>query len=247
MEETTKPRRKASNRKPLTDLTNTIPSSLPFSQSSSASIKTQIKSSHPSDLKSLPSNPNTSLKRTSKLTPTDSTKNINNNNNDKKENEICPSDNANPSSKPSPPSKTPSVSDFEPCTVYRRRTAKKKKSKGKEVAEPLSSLFETRTPSLRKKKDEDGDIGISKSCPMPCKKGWVGMVQLEFGLAYWFATSPQKQCRDKAEINASKVDLPQDFINKQRAYFAEVDAFELEEEVASVGWVGMVQLEFGLG
>ncbi|KAH1064398.1 hypothetical protein J1N35_029385 [Gossypium stocksii] len=212
MEETTKPRRKASNRKPLTDLTNTIPSSLPSSQSSSASIKTQIKSSRPLDLKSLPSNPNASLKRTSKLTPTDSTKNINNNNNDKKENEICPSDKANPSSKPSPPSKTPSVSDFEPCTVYRRRTAKKKKSKGKEVAEPLSSLFETRTPSLRKKKDGDGDIGISKSCPMPCKK---------------------KQCRDKAEINASKLDLPQDFINKQRAYFAEVDAFELEEEVAS--------------
>ncbi|MBA0808783.1 hypothetical protein Gohar_024494, partial [Gossypium harknessii] len=181
-------------------------------QSSSASIKTQIKSSRPSDLKSLTSNPNTSLKRTSKLTPTDSTKNINNNNNDKKENEICPSDNANPSSKPSPPSKTASVSDFEPCTVYRRRTAKKKKSKEKEVAEPLSSLFETRTPSLRKKKVGDGDIGISKSCPMPCKK---------------------KQCRDKAQINASKLDLPQDFINKQRAYFAEVDAFELEEEVAS--------------
>ncbi|MBA0692312.1 hypothetical protein Goari_009883 [Gossypium aridum] len=102
--------------------------------------------------------------------------------------------------------------DFEPFTVYRRRTAKKKKSKGKEVAEPLSSLFETRTPSLRKKKVGDGDIGISKSCPMPSKK---------------------KQCRDKAEINASKLDLPQDFINKQRAYFAEVDAFELEEEVAS--------------
>ncbi|TYH73203.1 hypothetical protein ES332_D05G312500v1 [Gossypium tomentosum] len=194
MEETTKPRRNASNRKPLIDLTNTIPSSLPSSQSSSASIKTQIKSSRPSDLKSLPSNPNTSLKRTSKLTPTDSTTNINNNNNDKKENEICPSDKANPSSKPSPPSKTASVSDFEPCTVYRRRTDKKKKSKGKEVAEPLSSLFETRTHSLRKKK---------------------------------------KQCRDKAEINASKLDLPQDFINKQRAYFAEVDAFELEEEVAS--------------
>ena len=44
---------------------------------------------------------------------------------------------------------------------------------------------------------------------------------------------PQKQCREKAEVNASKHDLPQDFIDKQRAYFAEVDAFELEEEVTS--------------
>ncbi|MBA0634032.1 hypothetical protein Godav_024384, partial [Gossypium davidsonii] len=196
---TTKPRRKVSKRKPPTDLTNTIPSSFSSSQSSSASIKTQIKSSRPSDLKSPPSNPNTSIKRTSKLTATDSTKNINNDNNDKKENENCPSDKVNTSSKPSPPSKTPSISDFEPRTVYRRRTAEKKKSEGKEVVEPLSSIFETRTPSLRKKKDGDGDIGISKSCPMPHKK---------------------KQHRDKAEINVSKHELPQDFINKQRAYFA---------------------------
>lgn len=107
---TTKPRRKASKRNPLTDLTNTIPSCLPSSQSSSSSIKTQIKSSLPSDLKSLPNNPNTRLKHTSKLTATESTKNINNINDKKKENEKCPSDKANPSSKPSPPSKTPSVS-----------------------------------------------------------------------------------------------------------------------------------------
>ncbi|PPD98438.1 hypothetical protein GOBAR_DD04524 [Gossypium barbadense] len=106
----TKPRRKVSKRKPPTDLTNTIPSSFPSSKSSSVSIKTQIKSSRPSDLKSPPSNPNTSTKSTSKLTATDSTKNINNDNNDKKKNENCPSGKANPSSKPSPPSKTPSIS-----------------------------------------------------------------------------------------------------------------------------------------
>lgn len=45
--------------------------------------------------------------------------------------------------------------------------------------------------------------------------------------------SPQKQRQEKAEVNASNHDLPLDFIDKQRAYFAEVDAFELEEEVAS--------------
>lgn len=45
--------------------------------------------------------------------------------------------------------------------------------------------------------------------------------------------SSQKQRIEKAKVNASKNDLPQDFIDRQRAYFAEVDAFELEEEVAS--------------
>ena len=45
--------------------------------------------------------------------------------------------------------------------------------------------------------------------------------------------SPQKQRREKAKVNAPKHDLPEDFIDKQRAYFAEVDAFELEEAVAS--------------
>ncbi|WRX12364.1 hypothetical protein QQP08_004851, partial [Theobroma cacao] len=46
-------------------------------------------------------------------------------------------------------------------------------------------------------------------------------------------TNSEKQRMEKAEVNASKNDLPQDFIDKQRAYSAEVDAFELEEEVAS--------------
>lgn len=40
--------------------------------------------------------------------------------------------------------------DFEPCTVYNRRhTAEKRKSKGKEIAEPLSCSFEMRMPDLR--------------------------------------------------------------------------------------------------
>lgn len=45
--------------------------------------------------------------------------------------------------------------------------------------------------------------------------------------------SRQKQFQEKAEINVPKLDLPQDFIDKQKAYFAEIDSFELEEEVAS--------------
>ncbi|XWS65549.1 hypothetical protein CRYUN_Cryun05aG0123100 [Craigia yunnanensis] len=218
---TSKPRRRTSKRKPFTDLSNTIPSSLPSSQSSSSSLlKPPTKSSLSLPLKSLfNNNPNANLNSNSKFTATQSTTNDNNHNEKKKEKEKGPSNKANSGSTLSPPSKTHSVSgigdcvDFEPCTVYNRRhTAAKRKSKGKEIAEPLSCSFEMRMPDLRKKIDGDGDIGLSKSCPIPCKK---------------------KQRREKAEVNASKHDLPLDFIDKQRAYFAEVDAFELEEEVAS--------------
>ncbi|XVE52251.1 hypothetical protein DITRI_Ditri02bG0108200 [Diplodiscus trichospermus] len=215
----TKPRRRTSKRKPFTDLSNAIPSSLPSSQSSSSSIvKPPTKSSLSLPRKSLVNNPNSNLNSNSKFTAAQSTSNHNSHNDDKKEKEKSPRNNANPSSTLSPPPKTPSVPgigdlvDFEPCTVYNRRhTAERRKSKGKQIVEPFSCSFETMMPDLRKK-DGDGDIGVSKSCPMPRKK---------------------KQCREKAQVNASKDDLPQDFIDKQRAYFAEVDAFELEEEVAS--------------
>ncbi|KAL4278879.1 hypothetical protein GQ457_03G028750 [Hibiscus cannabinus] len=183
----TKPRRKAGNkRKPLVDLSNLIPPSHP---SSSSSIKPPFKS--------LPNNPSPNPK----LTATASTAIINNNNEKKKkENKKSPTKMPNPSFRLSP-------------SVYRRQhTAEKRKSKGKEIAEPLSCIFETGIPDLRKKKDGDGDIDISKSCPMPHKK---------------------KQRQVKAEIDASKHELAQEFIDKQRAYFAEIDAFELEEEVTS--------------
>ncbi|KAK8677431.1 hypothetical protein V6N13_142969 [Hibiscus sabdariffa] len=210
----TKPRRKAgSKRKPLVDLSNIIPPSQPSSQSSSSSIKPQFKSSLSLALKSLPNNPNCSPNPNSKRTATASTANINNNNEkkEKKENKKSPTKKANPSFRLSPSSETPFLS------VYRRQhTAEKRKSKGKEIAEPLSYIFETGIPDLRKKKDGygdgDGDIDISKSCPIPHKK---------------------KQRQVKAEIDASKHELAQDFIDKQRLYFAEIDAFELEEEVAS--------------
>ncbi|XP_022743131.1 uncharacterized SDCCAG3 family protein isoform X1 [Durio zibethinus] len=218
---TTTPRRRTSKRKPFTDLSNTVPSSLPSSQSSSSSLlKPPTKSSLSLPLKSLLNNNlNTDLNSNSKFTATQFTANKNNHNDKKREKKKGPINRANPSSMLSPPPKTPSVSgigdcvDFEPCTVYNRRhTAEKRKSKGKEIAEPFSCFFEMRMPDLREKKDGDGDIGLSKSCPIARKK---------------------KQHREKSEVNAAKHDLPQDFIDRQRAYFAEVDAFELEEEVAS--------------
>ncbi|XVE86136.1 hypothetical protein DITRI_Ditri18aG0012000 [Diplodiscus trichospermus] len=232
--EETKSRRKTSTRKPLTDLSNTIPSSLPTFKSSSSLVKPQATSSLSLPLKSLHNNPNSKLDSKSWFTATESTNN-DNVNNDKNKKDNSQSNKANPSSVLSPQPKTPPISvnfdgfsifygflldfrtgdcvDLEPCTVYQRRpTAEKRKSKWKEIAEPMPCSFKTRMPNLSKKRGGDGDIGLSKSCPPPRKR---------------------KQHRQKAEVNASNHDLPQDFIDKQRAYFAEVDAFELEEEVAS--------------
>ncbi|KAJ4707365.1 GATA zinc finger domain-containing protein 24 [Melia azedarach] len=63
---------------------------------------------------------------------------------------------------------------------------------------------------------EDGNTVLSKSCPARQRK--------VFGISY-------SQMKDKHEPQHA---LPQDFIEKQRAYFAEIDAFELaEEEVES--------------
>ncbi|KAE8669891.1 Peroxidase superfamily protein [Hibiscus syriacus] len=220
--EATKSRREPSKRKPFTDLSNTTPSSLPSSVLSSSSIKPQTKSSHSWPLKSLfNDNPNADLNSNAIFTATASPMNANHKNDKKnKEDKVKgPSNEENPSPTISPPPKTPSVSGdgdsllSELSTVYKRRqTAEKRKNNGKGIMEPSSCSLETRMPNLRKKTYGDGDIGLSKSCPMPCRK---------------------KQHREKAKVYAYKHDLPQDFIDRQRAYFAKIDAFELEEEVAS--------------
>lgn len=41
----------------------------------------------------------------------------------------------------------------------------------------------------------------------------------------------QKQCR----VDVSNHELPQDFIKQQRQYFAEIDAYKLEEEEVESG------------
>ncbi|KAK9046913.1 hypothetical protein V6N11_052783 [Hibiscus sabdariffa] len=207
----TKPRRKAGNkRKPLADLSNIIPPSHPSSlSSSSSSIKPQFKS--------LPNNPNPNPSPNSKLTATASTANINNNNEKKKENKKSPTKKPNPSFRLSP-------------SVYRRQhTAEKRKSKGKEIAEPLSCIFETGIPDLRW-------FSLDQLCTALLSLVMISSIVVYSGrddCAYGFATSLQKQCQVKVEIDASKHELAQEFIDKQRAYFAEIDAFELEEEVAS--------------
>ncbi|KAE8657563.1 Peroxidase superfamily protein [Hibiscus syriacus] len=220
--EATKSRRKLTKRKPFTDLTNRAPSSLPSSLLSSSIIKSQTKSSHSLPLKSLVNNspnadPNSNASFTASASPMND-----NGNSDKKNTEDKAkglSNEENPIPTLSPPPKIPSISGdvdsllSEFSTVYKRiQTAEKRKNKGKGIMEPSSCSLETRMPNLRKKTYGDGDIGLFESCLGPCRK---------------------KQHGEKAEVNASKHDSPQDYIDKQRAYFAEIDAFELEQEVAS--------------
>ncbi|XVF24379.1 hypothetical protein REPUB_Repub13aG0123200 [Reevesia pubescens] len=145
--EATRSRRKPRKRKPFTDLSNSIPSSsLPSSQSSSSSLlKPQTKSSLSLPRKSLLNNNlNSNLNSNPKFTATESTTNENvNNDKKKKDKEKVQIKKANPSSMLSPLPETPFVS-----VSNRRHTAEKRKSKEKEIAEPLSCSLETRMPGL---------------------------------------------------------------------------------------------------
>ncbi|KAH7548264.1 hypothetical protein ACOSQ2_032696 [Xanthoceras sorbifolium] len=91
----------------------------------------------------------------------------------------------------------------EPCSVYSRRTDKRK-SKGKEVVgSPAISINATGDNNK-----EDKVTGPPKS-----------------------STVHHKKKKKDDPMHA----MPQDFIEKQRAYFAEIDAFELpEEEVETI-------------
>ncbi|CAL2243144.1 unnamed protein product [Prunus armeniaca] len=80
---------------------------------------------------------------------------------------------------------------------------------------------------------EDGHNSLSKESTAPRKKlsscFFLKGQQIPLYNKVW------KQCAVPAGKDVSMHALPQDFIEKQRAYFAEIDAFELpEEEVDSV-------------
>ncbi|XP_021904160.1 uncharacterized protein LOC110819320 isoform X2 [Carica papaya] len=125
------------------------------------------------------------------------------------------------SSLPSTPSRLRNSSSFsgtenrasiEPGSVYtRRRNAGKGKSKENAIVEPMTCPPMPKRSIFENRRDEERITNPSKLCKVP-----------------------HKRCRQ-----TSKQDLPvhamsQDFIKQQRAYFAEVDAFELsEEEVTS--------------
>ncbi|KAG6750943.1 hypothetical protein POTOM_045458 [Populus tomentosa] len=114
-----------------------------------------------------------------------------------------------------PPESSPlpgSFSDeiFEPHSVYTRRqsTEGKRKSKGRASFTPA-----TKTEFASYKMNNVGGTCPSKSLAVHRKK---------------------KRCGALSDGDEKKRALPQDFIEQQRAYFAEIDAFELsEEEVGS--------------
>ncbi|KAL5569588.1 hypothetical protein UlMin_026163 [Ulmus minor] len=137
---------------------------------------------------------------------------------------------------------------FEPCSVYTRRmTAEKgKNNEGKTVDESLSCLL---TALRKKSKEKAGDeppctrtalrrkskgraIDEPLSCPPPSKIQKIGnkiMVDGSNGPSKASTVPPKKK---QARNPRKKVEhaLSQDFVDEKRAYFAEIDAFELEEE-----------------
>ncbi|KAJ7965114.1 GATA zinc finger domain-containing protein 24 [Quillaja saponaria] len=117
-------------------------------------------------------------------------------------------------STPSRPEKSSNVSDnrdFEPPSAGTGSLIlDERKTKGKAIADPFISPPDAKILNNRDKSFEIEGVSQPKAFTVPCRK-------------------KQRCMRSK-----SKHGLPQDFIEKQRAYFAEVDAFELaEEEVAS--------------
>lgn len=104
---------------------------------------------------------------------------------------------------------------YESYSVYsRRQTAPKRKSKGKEnigasSCPPALKIWNT----CRDNSNEYGQNSLSKKSKAPCKK---------------------KQHAVPAEEDLPKYTYPQDFLEQQKAYFAEVDKFELPVEEAEV-------------
>ncbi|KAI4306523.1 hypothetical protein L6164_029794 [Bauhinia variegata] len=118
--------------------------------------------------------------------------------------------------KSSSPSGTVESGTFEPVTVYcRRKCSDKKKRKGRAATGPLSGTTMPKIVNNRWEKS-NGIEGVDPPKPLklPCKK---------------------RQRVKSSEQDVSKNGSLKDFIKEQRAYFDEIDKFELqEEEVESV-------------
>ncbi|KAI9102191.1 hypothetical protein K1719_023701 [Acacia pycnantha] len=115
-------------------------------------------------------------------------------------------------------------------------------SHDKDVSEPISVVYSRRrTSEQRKGKEKEKEVALPFSItPMP-KVSSSREQNLEVeGLNCHKAKALTAPCRKKRCIVASKQDefqhaMPQDFIEKQQAYFKEIDNFELPvEEVQSV-------------
>lgn len=103
---------------------------------------------------------------------------------------------------------------YEPHSVYsRRQTAQKRKRKGKENIGASSCPPALKIQNTWNISKENGQNSLCKKTKAPCKK---------------------KQRAVLAEKDFLKYTYPQDFIERQRAYFAEVDEFELPVEEVEV-------------
>ncbi|PKU85472.1 uncharacterized protein LOC110113433 [Dendrobium catenatum] len=82
--------------------------------------------------------------------------------------------------------------------------------------------------------EKDNSAISAFSCPPLRKNRTTGrMKQVGGSLPGTNSVPFQKKKKRKRQIKPSEYKLPQDFINEHRAYFEEVDAFELHEEVIS--------------
>ncbi|KAL0922007.1 hypothetical protein M5K25_005965 [Dendrobium thyrsiflorum] len=82
--------------------------------------------------------------------------------------------------------------------------------------------------------EKDNSAISALSCPPLRKNRTTGRMKQVVGSLPGTNSVPfQKKKKRKRHIKTSEYKLPQNFINEHRAYFEEVDAFELDEEVIS--------------
>ncbi|XP_028782292.1 uncharacterized protein LOC114738407 [Neltuma alba] len=202
-------------RKPLSDLTNTDSHALPSSHSSSstASVVKPSKRHPPSPF----SNPALTERKSGSRTRSS------NNSTGRRQVSSNPSDLSPVVSTPSrlphssllPGSHDHDVSEPISVVYSRRNASEKSKGKEKAVAVPFSSTPMPKASSSRKQNLEIEVVNRhkAKALTAPCRK---------------------KRCTTASKQDVFQHAMPQDFIEKQQAYFKEIDDFELPvEEVES--------------
>ncbi|XP_011656429.1 uncharacterized protein LOC101214708 isoform X2 [Cucumis sativus] len=117
---------------------------------------------------------------------------------------------------PPRPSDLPSSSDgvSEPHTVYSRRHPSNKRKSVEKALEPF--IFYTASKIQNGGRIRDDNNSPSKARTVPCNK-----------LLFW-----QRLRANVHEEDDSKIELPREFVEQQKTYFSEVDAFELPVEEA---------------
>lgn len=107
------------------------------------------------------------------------------------------------------------------------------------VAVPLTSLPPERFKNIGVKLNEANDVGTSKTNTVPCKKIFAELfwrkrhcLRPDEGVSRNGVVQDSVE-EEGEEEDVSKTPLPKEFVDKQRAYFAEIDEFELPVEVVS--------------